>query len=308
MDIKKYFEERIQKRESEFAQTEARCLGRIAQLEAEREFMQTSPIFPEKTDTLDRLKAADGKRVLLHDPSGWDVTATMHFTGTRIEADYTSYPIIGDSDSGLSKITTIEGNEVVFENPYKDQSIPYQTAMLLGRQAGLQEAQIQIDSQKRSIEYWKKDLQDLKDGQAKVPAYIERASKLIYPQRMEQFEQCACVRVTDLYRGMDLENALQIMEALDNGATVEEAGKLIDDGHSGTSYGVTMSIVLTFSKRGVEFCKANHSSYRYCVEKGDTEAVAKWTEKFDEIEAENKQYEKESKTATGGKGGDGGKK
>ncbi len=306
MDIKKYFEERIAKRTAELEETRLNITTRIAQYEVEKQFVKTSDVVPEKTDTIEKLKAADGKRVLFHQVGGWQETATLTFTGTRIESSGVSYPIIGDGHNGLRKITTIDGGEVVFDNPYKDRSTIYQTAMLLGRQAGLEEADARIASEKHSIEYWEKDLQDLKDGYAKVPVYLEKGDKFIYPQRKEEWEKCVCARLSDLYRGMDLDNALQIMEALDNGVTVEEAGKLIDDGHSGMSYGVTMSIVLTFSKRGVEFCRANHSDYKYDLEH-DPERAAKWEERFAEVDAQNQQYAKAEK-GNDGKGEDGGKK
>ncbi len=308
MDVKKFFEKKIEKKSAEYREIKLRAENKIAEYEVEKQFVATSATIPEKTDTLQKLQAANGKKVIFLEKSGSSETATLDFTGTRIQSEYVSYPIIGDEDSGLRKITTIEGDEVVFDNPYTYRSSIYQTAMLLGRQAGLEEADAKIGWEKHSIEYREKDLQDLKDAEAKVPAYVERGSKLIYPQQKEKWEECVCYRLADLYRGAELENALQIMEALDNGATVEEAGKLLDDaGHSGMSYGVAMSIVLSFSKRGVEFCKANHSSYKYAVKNGDTETVAKWGAKFAEVEAQNATFAKAEKTSGDGKGGQGGK-
>lgn len=84
--------------------------------------------------------------------------------------------------------------------------------------------------------------------------------------------------------------------------SVEDAGKLVRDEHSGTSYGIMMSIVLTFSKKGVEFCKANHNGYKFVVELGDVEKAKQWEDKFAEIEAENNQYAK-TEIGSDGKGG-----
>ena len=304
MDIKKYFEERIAKRETELEEIRLRREKEITQIEFDREDIRVSPLVPEKTDTLEKLNAANGRQVKVYS-NGWNSTGTLDFDG-RINVDGTSYPVIGSAGSEVLKVVDLETNELIFENKYVFRSTVYQTAMLLGRQAGLEEAQARIDSERRSIQFWEKDLQDLKDGYAKVPEYIEKGNKLIYPQRKEEWEKCVCTRLSDLYSGMDLDNALQIMEALDNGVTVEEAGKLVDDGHSGMSYGVTMSIVLTFSKRGVEFCKAMNSDYKYDLEH-DSERAAKWEARFAEVDAQNQQYAKAEK-GNDGKGEDGGKK
>ena len=123
-----------------------------------------------------------------------------------------------------------------------------------------------------------------KKAEEKIPEWIERGKKFIYPQQEEMWKYCVDVRAHDLYHGNDLENALDIMECLDNGGTIEEANKILDDeNHSGTSYGITLSIVLSFSKRGPEF-------YRAVRGENISERQMKELEK---IEKENADYERE---------------
>lgn len=74
------------------------------------------------------------------------------------------------------------------------------------------------------------------------------------------------------------------MECLDNGGTIEEANKILDDeNHSGTSYGITLSIVLSFSKRGPEFYRAVRGA----------DISERQMKELEKIEKENADYERE---------------
>ena len=96
-----------------------------------------------------------------------------------------------------------------------------------------------------------------KEAQEMVPQWIERGSKIIYPQRQDMWEECVKMRARDLYYGKDLENALDIMEHLEKGSSIEEANKILENAnHSGRSYGIVLSIIVSFSKRGPEFYRA----------------------------------------------------
>ena len=129
-----------------------------------------------------------------------------------------------------------------------------------------------------------KRIAEEKKAEEKIPEWIERGKKFIYPQQEEMWKYCVDVRAHDLYHGNDLENALDIMECLDNGGTIEEANKILDDeNHSGTSYGITLSIVLSFSKRGPEFYRAVRGA----------DISEKQMKELEKIEKENADYERE---------------
>ena len=104
------------------------------------------------------------------------------------------------------------------------------------------------------------DLRDQKrkaEVQAKVPQWKERGHKLVYPEQEKEWDRCVDIRVSDLYNANELEYALQVMEALDAGKSVEEAIEIAEKyDYSGASWGVMKSVVTNFSKRGPEFYRA----------------------------------------------------
>ena len=109
---------------------------------------------------------------------------------------------------------------------------------------------LKIESEKEDV----KDLDIDEEVAAKIPGWIEKGKTLIYPERYEEWEKCVNARASDLYQGIDLENALEIMELLENGGTLDEAKKIFDNAnHSGFSASMVRSIVLTFSKQGPDF-------------------------------------------------------
>ena len=90
-----------------------------------------------------------------------------------------------------------------------------------------------------------------------IPSWIEKGKALIFPERYSEWEKCVQVRATDLYHGYELDAALEIMTALENGATMEEAKQIFDkQGRSGMSASVVRSILFSFSSKGPEFWEA----------------------------------------------------
>ena len=70
----------------------------------------------------------------------------------------------------------------------------------------------------------------------------------------KKWAECVPIRLSDLYQGMELGNCLDIVAALNNGCTLNEAKALIiDQGHSGMSFGLVCSMVRSFCERGEEF-------------------------------------------------------
>lgn len=62
------------------------------------------------------------------------------------------------------------------------------------------------------------------------------------------------IRLGDLYHGMELGCTLEIVKILNNGGTLEEARKAIEDqGHSGMSFSLVCSMVRELCERGREF-------------------------------------------------------
>lgn len=278
MDINAYFQNVIKEQKEELDQRLQMSDERIAQARARLEAIKARTDFPEKTDTLAKLEKSSGRTVEVYSHYGRETT-TYEFVGGRINTRGVSYPLIGEKGHGVERMVDAETGEVIFNNPCYHDEIAVQYGMLLGREAAVQEAEAEVDSQIRSKKYWEKDYKETLETIEKVPAWIEKGEKLIFPQRADAWKECVAKRATDLYRGLELNNALEIMETLANGGTIEQAKEILDKAnHSGTSYNLTMSIVANFSKRGPEFYKEERHEN------------PEWLQK---IERENQTFERE---------------
>ena len=113
----------------------------------------------------------------------------------------------------------------------------------------------EIDREKE--EYRDRMEREKKEAINNIPKWIERGKAIIFPERHKEWEECVNARANDLYHGLDLVSALEIMEALENGATMDDAKKMFEDqNHSGMSASIVRSILASFSKYGQEFVDA----------------------------------------------------
>lgn len=82
----------------------------------------------------------------------------------------------------------------------------------------------------------------------------------IQPYDHEEWKKAVTARAGDLYQGMDVYSAIDVIKIL-NGPdnlvdSLEKAGKLLDDqNHSGASYGMALRMILHFSPNGASFYK-----------------------------------------------------
>jgi len=111
-------------------------------------------------------------------------------------------------------------------------------------------------SQNKAMQEAKESSEKLaKTMNAKKSNFYARGEAIIAPEKKEEWRKCVDARIADLYHGMDLENALGIMEVLaKKDGTIDEACKIFDEAdHSGMSASITTKIVFDFSERGKEF-------------------------------------------------------
>ena len=147
-----------------------------------------------------------------------------------------------------------------------------------------------VEERRIASEKWMKEFNERREKEyreaiASIPEWEKRGEALIYPQRKEEWRRCVEGRAKDLYHGKDLVNAMEVMEALEQGATVEEATKIAyDANHSGASWAMMMRIVTKFSKRGPEFFEANNK-----------DISPELQEYLNKTKEENKRFEKNSK-------------
>ena len=88
--------------------------------------------------------------------------------------------------------------------------------------------------------------------------WINKGNKILDKEYHELWNECVPIRLSDLYRGMELGACLDIVKELNNNCSLDEAKAIIDNqGHSGMSYSLVRSMVKAFCKRGNEFL--NHT-------------------------------------------------
>ena len=115
---------------------------------------------------------------------------------------------------------------------------------------------------KERLENYKKEEEHAKKvAIEKIPSWIEQGKKYIYPQKLNEWKRCVKARANDLYHGYELDSALEVMEALSNGMSFEEANQIIENqGHSGMSHSIVMGILINFCKNGPEFYESTEAN------------------------------------------------
>lgn len=87
----------------------------------------------------------------------------------------------------------------------------------------------------------------------KITEWIERGEKIIYPENYKDWTNCVKNRAKDAYHGADLECALEVMEALENDANLDELEEKLNRANfSESAHYLILRIILAFSKYGPE--------------------------------------------------------
>lgn len=116
---------------------------------------------PEETDTIKNLLESNGKNVVIQDGVHY-FESTYTFENGEIKTSEANYPLFANDSQKLLKIVDPESGKVVFANPYSNESLIEQYAKVLGKKAGLEEAQLEIDDANDSLTYWKNCLEEAK--------------------------------------------------------------------------------------------------------------------------------------------------
>lgn len=84
--------------------------------------------------------------------------------------------------------------------------------------------------------------------------WIEKGNTILDKKHHELWAKIVPVRLSDLYKGMELGACLDIVKELNDGCELDKAKTIIEEqGHSGMSFGLVCSMVKEFSDRGAEF-------------------------------------------------------
>jgi len=86
--------------------------------------------------------------------------------------------------------------------------------------------------------------------------WIAKGKEVLDEKYLETWNKCVPIRLGDLYEGMELGATLEIVEKLNGGCDLKEAKEIImNQGHSGMSFGLVCSMIGDFCDRGNEFVK-----------------------------------------------------
>lgn len=114
--------------------------------------------------------------------------------------------------------------------------------------------------------------------------WLNAGSKLIYPERLNEWKKCVDISIDGLYEGSELANAITVMEMLNAGTSFENVKSYLNGlNTSGGSASMIQNIILNFSKKGPDF-------FEYM--KGGSEQIDENTRRMIErIRTQNREYE-----------------
>lgn len=110
-------------------------------------------------------------------------------------------------------------------------------------------------SKKEYLEKLKKKNELAKqNAQNNIPIWIEKGKKIIFEEKYQEWEDCVVKCANSIYNGKELDAALEIMEALENEKSLEQAIDILkQQNHSGASESLVKNIIFEFSPKGPEF-------------------------------------------------------
>lgn len=87
----------------------------------------------------------------------------------------------------------------------------------------------------------------MKKNEWTVQQWIDWGKENLKPEVQELWEEIVPIRLDDLYEGMELVALKEIVEAYNDGKPREEIKEiLINQGHSGMSYGLMCALIYNF--------------------------------------------------------------
>jgi hypothetical protein len=108
-------------------------------------------------------------------------------------------------------------------------------------------------------EEWREE-QRKKDEEhkARIPALVEewklKGREILDEQYWAFWDGILPIRLGDLYKGMELGMSLEIVKALNDGCSLDDAESIMDNqGHSGMSYWLTVNMIANLCNRGSDF-------------------------------------------------------
>ncbi len=119
---------------------------------------------------------------------------------------------------------------------------------------GITKSQYDKEQREFNNNFEKMVLQERRESLKKIPELIERGKAYIFPEKLEEWKNCVIDTCDGPFDYSIVEQALDIMDALEKGAQRDELiGMLREQGHNDATAILLRRIVLNFSKRGPDF-------------------------------------------------------
>jgi len=146
------------------------------------------------------------------------------------------------------ELVSVEFNGVMLYSDIDDVDSAYKKV------TGMTKAEFDAEIQREREQY----LEEEKRRKDSIPRltkeWVEKGCSILDAKYHDLWRKCVPIRLSDLYRGIELECCLDIVKELNSGCTLESAKKIIEgQGHSGMSFGLVCSMVREFCDRGSEF-------------------------------------------------------
>ena len=87
-----------------------------------------------------------------------------------------------------------------------------------------------------------------------VERYINKGHKILDKKYWEEWDKIVPIRCSDLYGGMELDDCLEIIKEINDGASYEYVNHLFNSqNHSGVSATLVKSLVINFCEDGEDY-------------------------------------------------------
>jgi hypothetical protein len=94
-----------------------------------------------------------------------------------------------------------------------------------------------------------------------IDHWIKAGQGVLDEKHWAYWKQIVPIRLSDIYQGAELGDSLAVIRVLNTGGSFDHAKKTLDDqGHSGMSFSLIRSMVVTFSDLGADFFKSKYKS------------------------------------------------
>ena len=99
-----------------------------------------------------------------------------------------------------------------------------------------------------------------REHKEKIPAltqeWVKKGKEILNEDKWGKWEKVVPLRLSDLYRGMELGCCLEIIEVINNSGDFDDAAEKLNlQNHSGVSYGLVCTMIKEFCDKGSDFLK-----------------------------------------------------